>query len=157
LTRVTVERDNALAVSDPMPARPEPATPPPDPLIVRFAAAALGVSVVAAVVGVCVAAAVSATIPDQLWIFANTLAGALLGLLVPTPTQKKPEGATPTRVHERVWVSVWQSRVFLTLLFVFVFSAIFSDQTNSKELLSLAGAAGGALLGLLVPTPAKKE
>jgi len=45
--------------------------------------------------------------------------------------------------------------VFLSLLFVFVFSVIFSDATNSKELLSLAGASGGALLGLLVPSPAK--
>jgi hypothetical protein len=44
--------------------------------------------------------------------------------------------------------------VFLALLFIFVFSAIYSDSTGSKELLSVAGAAGGALLGLLAPSPA---
>jgi hypothetical protein len=152
LTQVIREEDNALALSQ----IPEPASPP-DPFIVRIAATALGVSVIGAVVGLCVAVAVSATIPNQLWVFGNTLAGALLGLLVPTPTQKKPEGAAPTRTSTRLWVSVWQSRVFLTLLFIFVFSAIYSDHTGSRELLSVAGAAGGAMLGLLVPSPAKKE
>jgi hypothetical protein len=128
--------------------------PPPDPLIVRIAAAALGVTVIAVVVGLCVAVAVSATVPDQLWVFGNTLAGALLGLLVPSPTQKKVEPKTDSR-PDRVWASFWGSRVFLSLLFIFVFSAIYSDATGSKELLSVAGAAGGALLGMLVPTPSK--
>ena len=124
-----------------------------DPAVIRVAAVALGFSVIAVVIGLCVSAAVSATIPNQLWLFGNTLAGALLGLLIPSPAQKeKPTVAAPNPA-KTVAVEIWHNRVFLALLFIFVFSAIYSDATGSKELLSVAGAAGGALLGLLAPSP----
>lgn len=127
----------------------------------------LGLAAVAFVIGSSIALASGGTgaVPDRFWVFGNTLVGALLGLLVPSPESREsgvpPVAATGSRWWRWTkatarWLvhSIAKNRVFVALLFVFVFSTIYGDHGH-PELLAVAGASGGALLGLLIPSPVR--
>jgi hypothetical protein len=54
-----------------------------------LAVMAIGAGLVLAIVGVGVIAAVGKTVPTQLWDVITALSGALLGMLIPSPTQRR--------------------------------------------------------------------
>lgn len=112
-------------------------------------------AVVAFVVGAAVIGAAGNKVPDQYWAYGNTLAGALLGILLPTKPAKKrePEGSSVARAARAVGRFLSANRVPVALALVFILAAVLGGVLDSPELLSLAGATGGALLGVLIPSP----
>lgn len=101
-------------------------------------------------------------IPTQYWTAGTGLAGALLGILAPTPT---PAATRQTRKKDDSWVKklgtgianvardLWSNREVLLLMLVFGLSLGFAIANSSSQLESVAAAAGGALVGLLAPPP----
>jgi hypothetical protein len=138
------------------------AQPPPEDLFAyRIAVGAVGVALVAFLIGAAWIASGGKPVPTQYWSTGSGLAGALIGILAPSPTPKyTPPAVTPgptkTFVLEfvvRPVVDLWKNRSLLILLFVFGVSLGFSIANNSAPLQTVAAAAGGALIGLLAPTP----
>ncbi|HWC86441.1 MAG TPA: hypothetical protein VG388_07875 [Solirubrobacteraceae bacterium] len=125
-----------------------------DPLAYRIAVGTLGVALVAFLIGAAVIAAGGKPVPTQYWTTGSSIAGALLGILAPTPT--KTAAAGPRGLVANIAVAVkdlWTNRALLLLLVVFIASVVLGVTSNSPELLGVAGAAGGALIGLLAPPP----
>ena len=92
-------------------------------------------------------------IPGALWAIAAALAGALLGLLLPSPLLKREED----REEEVRWrtrdtpVMVFAVALALGVFFV----GLFTDVSASRELQSLVAAGGACLVGIMIPTPAR--
>ena len=107
------------------------------------------------VVGASLVTAEGRAIPNQLWAYGNTLAGALLGVLVPSGPTEPPakEESFLKRAYKNAAKFLSRNRVPLALAGLFGTSLVFGGFRNSPELLSLAGATGGALLGVLIPSP----
>jgi hypothetical protein len=54
-------------------------------------------------------------------------------------------------------VELWKNRAVIILLAVFGVSAAFAISRGSAELETVAATTGGALVGLLAPSPGKQE
>jgi hypothetical protein len=143
---------------------PRDAEAPRDVVAYRLAVAAVGVSLVVFVAGATVIAALNKQFPSQYWPFGTGLAGALFGILgsapAPTPVHKRDDAGQETQ-KVSVIRTLWNSRAVLILFTVFVVATAFAVAQGKKaqpstQLLSLITASGGALIGLLTPTPAKK-
>jgi hypothetical protein len=139
--------------------RDRPATRRPnDRFAYRIAVAALGVALVAFLIGVAVIAAGGKPIPTQYYSTGSAIAGAIIGILTPTPTSAAP---TPRKNKVLLFFGViadaladlWANRGMLLLLVLFISSLTFSIIHNSAPLQTVAAAAGGALVGLLAPPP----
>lgn len=131
----------------------------------RIAVGAVGFALVVVLTGLCVIVAVgkSSEIPKELWTITSALGGGLLGLLAPSPTassaattdQGKSVPEKLTRPLKILAKDVWDNRSVVILLIVFGVSVGFGAASNSTQLQALAGASGGALIGMLAPTPGK--
>ena len=149
---------------DPNPGARQAAQPGPTPEdrpAYRIAVGALGLALVAFLIGAAWIASGGKPVPTQYWSTGSAIAGALVGILAPTPTPKYKRSATdpsaePTGFVENVFavfVDLWKNRSVLILLLVFGFSLGFAIANNSAPLEAVAAAAGGALVGLLAPPP----
>jgi hypothetical protein len=137
---------------------PQTATPPEDRLAYRIAVAALGVSLVAFLIGAAVIAAGGKPVPTQYWATGSGIAGAIIGILAPSP-----QSAAPITEDSRLKTIIgpianaikdlWTNRALFMLMTVFGVSLAFAIAHNSSELETVAAAAGGALVGLLAPPP----
>jgi hypothetical protein len=129
----------------------------------RIAVCAVGCALVVVLVGLCVIVAVGRgkEIPNELWTITSALGGGLLGLLAPSP---KPTSAAETQPAESVpkkltrslkilATDIWANRSVVILLLVFVASVVLGAANKSGQFQALAAASGGALVGLLAPTP----
>jgi hypothetical protein len=125
----------------------------------RLAVGAVGVALVTFLIGAAVIAAAGNPVPTQYWTSGSGIAGALLGILAPSPArpvrQKVPwyEKYPVFRVFARVADDLWANRTLLLLLLIFGFSLWQAVSQNSPELTAVAAASGGALVGMLAPPP----
>jgi hypothetical protein len=154
-----VDQDDQAAIP-PAPAAPQP--PPEDPIAYRIAVGTLGLAVVAFLIGAAVIASGGKPVPTQYWSAGGAIAGAVIGILAPSPRTIPPttQGVATTgkRVGARIWsavVELWTNRAVVILMAVFGVSAAFAISRGSAELETVAAAAGGALVGLLAPSPGK--
>jgi hypothetical protein len=141
----------------------EPQPQPEDPIAYRIAVGMLGLAVVAFLIGAAVIAASGKPVPTQYWSAGGAIAGAIIGILAPPPKRVSP--TTPAAVSkkgEKAWaaiwsavVELWKNRAVIILMAVFGVSAAFAISRGSAELETVAAAAGGALVGLLAPSPGK--
>jgi len=146
----------------PAPAEPAVTTVAEDPIAYRIAVGSIGLALVAYLIGAAVIAAGGKPVPTQYWTAGTGLAGALLGILAPTP---KPAEQRTTREETDRWIEklgtgianvardLWNNRAVLILMIVFGVSLGFAIANNSSQLEAVAAAAGGALIGLLAPPP----
>lgn len=129
----------------------------------RTAVAAVGLALIVALAGLCVIVAVGegTEIPKELWTITSALGGGLLGLLAPAPTpgaEVEQAKSTPEKVTRPLKVLAKKSSANLSvviLLIVFGTAVAFGAINDSTQFQALAGASGGALIGLLAPPPAK--
>lgn len=131
----------------------------------RIAVGAVGFALVVVLAGLCVIVAVGkgAEIPKELWTIASALGGGLLGLLAPSPTpssagtteQGKSVPEKMARPLKILAQDVWDNRAVVILLVIFGVSVGFGAANDSTQFQALAGASGGALIGMLAPTPGK--
>jgi Na+/melibiose symporter-like transporter len=142
-----------------------PTTPPAVILDVwgyRIAVAGVGTALVAFLIGAAIIAAGGNPVPTQYWSVGSGLAGGLLGILAPSPTKAvittKAKQDKPFISRLAAFASdIWNNRAVVLLLALFIVSVIFAAKNNSPELATLAAAAGGALVGLLGPSPTSKQ
>jgi Na+/melibiose symporter-like transporter len=126
----------------------------------RIAVGAVGFALVAFLIGAAWIAAGGNPVPTQYWSTGSGLAGALLGILSPSPTaysRKDTDGMPKTQnvaleVKDAI-TDLFKNRALLILTVMFSASLYFGITNHSPELVSLAAATGGALLGLLAPSP----
>ena len=128
----------------------------------RIAVAGVGAALVAFLVGAAIIAAGGNPVPTQYWSVGSGLAGGLLGILAPSPTTAVVTVAAkqekPIISHLAAFASdIWHNRSVVLLLALFIVSVIFAAKNNAPELDTLAAAAGGALVGLLAPSPTSKQ
>lgn len=136
---------------------------PRDASAYRIAVGAVGFALVVVLAGLCVIVAVGKgpEIPKELWTIASALGGGLLGLLAPSPTPSsavtKDQGKSVpeklTRPLKILAQDIWDNRAVVILLLIFGVSVGFGAANDSSQLQALAGASGGALIGMLAPTP----
>lgn len=139
-------------------------TPPPmeDEWGYRIAVAGVSAALVAFLIGAAIIAGGGNPVPSQYWSVGSGLAGGLLGILAPSPTTKivttEAKKAKPIISYIAAFASdIWNNRAVVLLLALFIVSIIFAAQSNSPELDTLAAAAGGALVGLLAPSPTSRQ
>lgn len=155
--------DDSPPVPDaPSQAQPAITTAAEDQIAYRIAIGSIGLALVAYLIGAAVIASGGKPVPTQYWSAGTGLAGALLGILAPTPT---PASTRQTRKASDSWSKklgtgianvgkdLWSNREVLILMVVFGFSLGFAIANNSSQLETVAAAAGGALVGLLAPPP----
>lgn len=139
--------------------RERPQTKPPQDVVAyRIAVGALGLAVVAFLIGAAVIAAGGKPVPTQYWSTGTGIAGAVIGILAPTPTKAEP---TARQGSVRLFFGViadaiadlWANRGMLLLVAVFAASLTLAVIHNSAPLETVAATAGGALVGLLAPPP----
>jgi hypothetical protein len=136
--------------------------PGEDRIAYRIAVGALGAALVAFLIGAAVIAAGGKPVPTQYWASGSGIAGALIGLLAPSPkpAEEHIDGKQPvTQVlgaFANAVKDLWTNRAVLILGAVFGVSLAFAISRNSAELETVAAAAGGALVGLLAPPPAQR-
>lgn len=132
----------------------------------RIAVATIGLALIVALAGLCVIVAVGkgGEIPKELWSTVSALGGGLLGLLAPAPTpssSKDTPVTTGLAKVKRSWVilakDVWANRSIAILLAIFGVAVGFGIAHDSTQLQALAAASGGALVGLLAPSPASSK
>jgi hypothetical protein len=156
--------DDKTSAVDPTSQGEPPASPATanDTIAYRIAVGSIGLALVAYLLGGAWIAAGGKPIPTQYWTAGAGLAGALLGILAPTPT---PAATRTKRPKSDPWLKrlgsgianvfkdLWSNREVLILMIVFVSSLAFAIANNSSQLEAVASAAGGALVGLLAPPP----
>jgi hypothetical protein len=137
-----------------------------DRIAYRIAVGSIGLALVAYLIGAAIIAAGGKPVPTQYWTAGAGLAGALLGILAPTPT---PAKTRKTRPESDAWIKklgtgianvardLWNNRGLLILMVVFGLSLGFAIANNSSQLEAVAAAAGGALVGLLAPPPTPRQ
>jgi hypothetical protein len=134
--------------------------PPRDPAGYRIAVGAVGLSLVVFVFCAGWIVSTGNSAPPEFWPFGSGLAGALFGILgTPATTTETDEAGTSVTTTKTVAVGgVSLPPATAALLVVFLASiaiAIIASNGNpSTEVLSLVTTSGGALLGLLAPSPA---
>jgi hypothetical protein len=129
----------------------------------RIAVAAVGFALIVVLAGLCVIVAVGkgTEIPKELWTITSALGGGLLGLLAPSPTPTSAAAvdqakSIPEKMTRPLKVLAKKSGANLSvviLLVVFGASVAFGALNDSTQFQALAGASGGALIGLLAPAP----
>jgi hypothetical protein len=122
-----------------------------DVVAYRIAVGAVGAALVMFLLGASVIVAAGKTVPQEYWTVGSAVSGALLGILVP-PTPK-PTVRVSWWAKAAAWL--WANRAVLILLAIFAVSVIYGIREKSTQLQALAGATGGALIGLLAPSPRK--
>ncbi len=147
---------------------------PRDPGAYRIAIACIGVALVVVLAGVCVIIAVGIKnneIPKELWTTISALGGGLLGILAPSPgpsaatvEKKPPTGSAIDRGLVKLGrglvilgKDIWSNRSIVLAMIVFGFALVHGSSDHSAQLRALAGASGGVLVGMLVPSPGKKS
>jgi Na+/melibiose symporter-like transporter len=130
-----------------------------DPFAYRLAVGTIGLALVAFLIGAAIIAAGGKPVPTQYWTTGSSISGALLGILAPTPKSVTTPTARTNPIAKgfaavsAVLIDLWKNRALLILIVVFGVSLGFGISNNSPELLGVAAAAGGALVGLLAPPP----
>jgi Na+/melibiose symporter-like transporter len=124
----------------------------------RIAVGAVGFALVAFLVGAAWIAAGGNPVPTQYWSTGSGLAGALIGILSPSPTAYSRTDGQPKTQNVGLELrdaieDLFKNRGLLILTVMFSTSLYFGITNHSPELVSLAAATGGALLGLLAPSP----
>lgn len=142
----------------------------------RIAVGAVGLALVSVLAGICVIVAIGFghkehEIPHELWTTASALAGALLGILAPSPAPTTASNDKTSlkqfKRYERgviklgraiviVGKDIWNNRALVVLIGIFAASIAVGAAEKSVQLQALAAASGGVLVGMLAPSP-KKE
>jgi Na+/melibiose symporter-like transporter len=135
----------------------EPSPQREDPIAYRIAVGTLGLAVVAFLIGAAVIAAGGKPVPTQYWSSGGAIAGAIIGILAPTPNRVAPKEEKAAAVVGSVFRELWKNRAVIILMGVFGVSAAFAISHGSAELETVAAAAGGALVGLLAPSPGQQK
>jgi hypothetical protein len=127
----------------------------------RLAVGFVGLALVAFVIGATIVAAAGKTVPQQLWDTGSALAGALLGIIQPQPSKPQPRAQAEGHIRKalrpigQLIREAWANRSVVILLAIFGLSLAFGIRDNLPELQALAAAAGGVLIGVLVPSPSR--
>ena len=103
--------------------------------------------------------------PTQYWSSGSAIAGAIIGILAPAPKRVPFSDPPPVASKgQKTWAAIasaggelWKNRAVIILMAVFGVSAAFAISRGSAELETVAAAAGGALVGLLAPSPGKQQ
>jgi hypothetical protein len=131
-----------------------------DVWVYRVAVTAIGAGLSVFLIGASVIIAVGEKVPDQFWTSGSALSGALLGILAPSqPAHKQSHQAERLEKKEKASLrtSAWENLRMLVLLCIFVVAAgLGAIVKEAAGFQALAGAAGGALIGLLVPPQPKQ-
>ncbi len=135
---------------------------PQDAWAYRIAVGSVGAAIVVFLIGAAVIAAVGKTVPSQYWTSGSALSGALLGILAPSPTSKAKTdkegfGAVAIDGAKKLGKDIWENRSVVILLVIFGLALWRDLESHSTEWQALAAAAGGALIGMLAPSPGKKQ
>lgn len=138
-----------------------PPGPPADPWGTRIALGAVGLGLVAFLIGAALIADGGKPVPTQYWSTGSAISGALIGILAPTPSRLSEPTAPkkPSRVRTilsevaALLKDLWKNRQLFILTFVFVVTAVVAVTQSSVPMETVAAAAGGALIGLLAPSP----
>ncbi len=102
-------------------------------------------------------------VPENLWLIAAGLFGALVGLLIPTPRMKVvPKRRKDKGDDKRIWIQRLRAQDFLGLVaillvggFIVVFALEACFGTTKADAALVAAVA--ALFGILVPSPARYD
>jgi hypothetical protein len=139
-----------------------------DPYVYRFAVAGISLALVAFLIGggIIGASGHAKEMVSEYWAIGAALVGALVGILAPSPKEKRVEqrtyfehdnnpktGATSRRVF---FAPFYQPVVLIVALAVSLWLASEVDAASAAVLRTLAAGSAGGLLGLLVPNPAQK-
>ncbi len=136
-----------------------PPSPASDKWASRIAIAAVGLGLVAFLIGAAIIAAGGKPVPTQYWSTGSAISGALIGILAPQPQQLTAGTKGATRVRTALsevaalLADLWKNRQLFILTFVFIVALILAVTQSSAPMETVAAAAGGALIGLLAPSP----
>jgi hypothetical protein len=125
----------------------------------RIAVGGVALGLVMFLVGAAVIRATGHDVPVEYWSSGSAISGALFGILAPTP-RTKATTATNAAAAATANAAAAKAAPKLTGIFpVVVLAIVFGValwagiEYNQTAFQSLAAAAGGALLGLLAPSP----
>lgn len=138
-----------------------------DPYVYRFAVGGISVALVAFLIagGIVGASGHAKEMVSEYWAIGAALVGALVGILAPSPKEKRVEQRTyfendnnpktaPTS-HRVFLAAFYQPIILVCALALSLWLASEVDQASAAVLRTLAAGSAGGLLGLLVPNPAR--
>lgn len=148
----------------PPPAPPplaQAAEAPHDPWGYRLATGGVSLALFAFLLGAAIVGASGHVkdMPQEFWTIGAALSGALVGILVPSPSQKKAARVQKkeTKIGEKGpdWVSIAQPALLIVVLAGAMILERHVNAADAAQLRTLAAASAGALVGLLGVSPAK--
>lgn len=137
-----------------------------DPWVYRLAIGGIGAALVAFLIGGCVigASGHAKDMVKEYWIIGAALSGALVGIIAPSPRQKKEaaldaadkhdQSEAPPQEDAKVKAApLLQPALLLIALGVSLWLTSEINAADAAVLRTLASGSAGALVGLLVPSP----
>jgi hypothetical protein len=140
---------------------PPAAKEPHDPWVYRLAVGGVSLALFAFLLGAAIVGA-SGHVKDmtqEYWTIGAALSGALVGMIVPSPTQKK--AARIQKKEAKIgetgpdWVSLSQPLLLIVVLAGSMWLETKVNAADAAQLRALAAATAGALVGLLAQSPGK--
>jgi hypothetical protein len=147
---------------------PSTATPPPahrtfdDPWVYRLAVGGVGLALVAFLIGAAIVGAdgQAKDMFSEYWTIGAALSGALVGIVAPSPTQQRAhaQAATPggPGAARRAFPLLQPVLLMAALALCLWLATEVVREPDAATLRTLGAGAGGALLGLLAPSPGGK-
>lgn len=135
-----------------------------DPWVYRLAIGGIGAALVAFLIcgGIIGATNHAGAMVKEYWTIGAALSGALVGIIAPSPRQKK-ESAHSLAASDNVitktekagisLAAIYQPLLLLVALGVSLWLTSELDASNAAVVRTLAAGSAGALVGLLVPSP----
>jgi hypothetical protein len=144
--------------------QPAPLPEVHDPWVYRLAVGGVGAALVAFLIcgGVIGASGHAAHMVKEYWTIGAGLSGALVGIIAPSPRQKKASASKIAKADGEVTsaekaqiglASTLQPVLLIVALGLSLWLASEMDAADAAVLRTLAAASAGALAGLLVPSP----
>ncbi len=142
-------------------APPQAAEAPHDPWGYRLAIGGVSLALFAFLLGAAIVGSAGHVkdMPQEFWTIGAALSGALVGILVPSPSQKKAARVQKkeAKIGEKGpdWVSIAQPALLIVVLVGAMILERHVNAADAAQLRTLAAASAGALVGLLGASPAK--
>jgi hypothetical protein len=141
-----------------------PAPAEHDPWVYRLAVGGLSTALVAFLIcgGVIGASGHAEDMVKEYWTIGAALSGALVGIIAPSPRQKKQSAhdlaasdgeITKTEGAQILFAPLYQPLLLVVALGLSLLLASTMDAADAAVLRTIAAASAGALTGLLVPSP----
>ncbi len=137
-----------------------------DPWVYRLAVGGIGAALVAFLIGGCVigASGHAQQMVKEYWTIGAALSGALVGIIAPSPRQKKEAArdyvasqddlaGPPKEVAQIKAAPLFQPLLLIVALAVSLWLTSELNAADAAVLRTLAAGSAGALVGLLVPSP----